>query len=593
VVPDECIVAVSAGSCNFFGAYAHADWIYKTIPSALRGYIMAEQPLIVNISGLAIVFFYCLYRFNSPPPAKPEIAQDGSRVAATLRQWFQMRPPPTPSILPPPRANTTAFKFWLYRSVYAVIGVGIYLLVIQVPGLREPIPGIMKLFQLPDLPKLDLTNGVVLAILLIALARMPPLRGADTLIRRALYERASIPAHQLGFQFLLRGAVYLPDDKMLKSIREDLLGDGFAEADIEYDRQATTRSLWTKINLLMRQLEIWGQKDQYKTAFAILREQGSEKLAVDRVREACQALKGDARTYLAALRQQPNEEGTWRRKELFRQECKSLLDAIYALVTRVMLRSHFSYYDAIAAVKRAGFDIQANATPLPNKNDLVALILIFFLVVTIPLSYALGFYRATMITFIYVLATLTPIYLAAEWPNLLRRDDRRMPPLAFPIVSALLAGGIGFLVALFIGSMQTAEATLWQFSVSQGLQRWRTISYPWTLLVCGLTGALSVLMLIGRYPDVSRLQGVRRYRQWICPLDGLMLGGFTLALMILLVFPMLVRLVPQYYTWEEPLVLIRPVITAFVIGLVVPTWYRGNRELIHKHWRHAAEVERG
>jgi hypothetical protein len=191
-----------------------------------------------------------------------------------------------------------------------------------------------------------------------------------------------------------------------------------------------------------------------------------------------------------------------------------------------------------------------------------------------------------------VLATLTPIYLAAEWPNLLRRDDRRMPPLAFPIVSALLAGAIGFMVALFIGSVQAAEGTAWNLSVSQGLQRWQTISYPWTILICGLTGALSVLMLVGHYPDISRLDGVRRYRQWACLADGLVLGAFTLGLMALLVFPMLVRLVPQYYSWEQPLVLIRPVITAFVIGLVVPTWYRGNRELIHKHWRHVAEVER-
>jgi hypothetical protein len=555
---------------------------------------MTAQPLIVNLSGLAIIFFYSLYRFNSPPPAEPEINPDGSKVVATLRQWFQMRQPPTPLILPPPRANTTAFKFWLYRLVYAFIGVGIYLLVIQVPGLREPIPGIMKLFELPALPELDLTNGLVLAILLIVLARVPPMRGADATIRRALYERASIPAHQLGFQFLLRGAVYLPDSEMLKSIREDLTADGFAAADIAYDNQSTTRSLWTKINLLMRQLEIWGQRDQYQTAFAILREPGSEKLSVDRVREACQALKGDARTHLAAFRQQPYEEGTWQRKERFRQECKALLEAIYCLITRVMLRSHFSYYDAIAAVKRAGFDIQANTTPLPNKNDLVALILIFFVVVTIPMSYTLGFYRATMITVIYVLATLTPIYLAAEWPNLLRSDDdRRMPPVAFPIVSALLAGAAGFLIALCIGSMQATEGAIWQFSVSQGLRRWQMISYPWTILVCGLTAALSILMLVGHYPDVSRMQGIRRYRQWISPLDGLVLGAFTLALMVLLVFPMLVRLVPRYYTWKEPLVMIRPVITAFVIGLVVPTWYRGNRELIQKHWRRAAVTETG
>lgn len=555
---------------------------------------MLWQNHIVEISGIVIIFFYCLCRFNNPPPARSDTDAGTSKTLVTIKQWFQFHDPPTPMVLPPSRANTTAFKFWLYRMVYAFFGVFIFLLLSLVPGLRDPIPALITLFKLPVPQQLDLANGVVLALLLVVLSRMPPLRAVDATIRRELYERASIPAQQLSFQFLLRNSAFNPNPLVLTTIRDELTGDSFAAVDIHCHEQSTTPSLWTKINVLMHQLERWAQEDQYKTAFSIIREPETDKLLVDRVRDAREALKADARLCLAALREKPDVDDTLQRDEQFRQECKALLDALYNLITRVMLRSHFSYFDAITAVKRAGFDVSVSAMPLPNKNDLVALILLFFFVVTVPLSYGVGFYRATMITVIYVLATLTPIYLAAEWPNLLRRDERQrhMPPLAFPILSSLLAGTIGCLVAVIIGSVQTEAGTL-GIDVGKGLTRWMTVSYPWTILISGITGVLSVLMLIGRYPDNRQINGAQRYRQWICLSDGLILAAFTLALMLFLVFPMLVKLVPQHYSWENELIIARPVLTAFFIGLLVPTWYRGNRELLKQEKRRVAPVIQG
>jgi hypothetical protein len=151
-----------------------------------------------------------------------------------------------------------------------------------------------------------------------------------------------------------------------------------------------------------------------------------------------------------------------------------------------------------------------------------------------------------------------------------------MPPLAFPVLSALVAGFIGFLFSVGIGSIAN-------FSLSKGIEHWWLVSYPWTILVCGLTGTLSILMMFGHYPDITQLKGIKRCSQWGCLTDALIMGGVTFGLMVLIVFPELVRIMPDKYSWEHPyFVFLRTVITAFFIGLVVPTWYRGNRELIQE-----------
>jgi hypothetical protein len=545
--------------------------------------------IIVHLSGLSIIFFYALSRFNTPPPLLPAASDENAKLATTIRQWFQLREPSVPLVYPPPRANTTAFKFWLYRHMYAFIGVGIYLLASQVPGVREPIPQLISLFGHDQLPQLDLTNGLVLAVLLVALSRMPPLNGVDAALRRVLYERACIPAKQLEFQYSLYGADYHPDTRLLQKIRKTLEADGFNPLDIVYDPNATTRSLWTKTSLLIEQLQTWSTDDHYTTALAILREPGSEKLTVERVREAYEALKGDARTCLAALRNAPGVEETQLRDVRFRQECKMLLEAIYCLLARIALRSHYSFNDATAAVRKAGFHIQTSTAPLPNKNDLVALVLLLFLVTTIPLGYRVGFGRAAMITIVYLLSILTPIYLAAEWPNLLRRTPGKLPPIAFPLVTGLIAAALGFVVTvvgntLLLPTALCGDTPAWLCS----LNRWTHQTHPWTILILAFSAALSILMMVRRYPGEKELQGFGRYRQWASLSDALLLAGWVLGVMLLYVWPRLAQLNPEQYDWTT---LMRPVITAFFIGLVVPTWYRGNARQIHDDWhqRHAGD----
>lgn len=187
------------------------------------------QTIAVFISGLAIIFFYAMGQFNKLPPAARIDAQQGSIILSAVRQWFRYKELPSPLISPPARANTTAFKYWLYRCAYALIWMLVYTSVMCVPGIQKAIPSIINVIAVnTKLPQLDLTNGVVAAFVIIALTRIPPIKGADASIRLAMYERASIPAQQLGFQCLLRGAPFDPDAQVLQKVRMAAAADGFS-----------------------------------------------------------------------------------------------------------------------------------------------------------------------------------------------------------------------------------------------------------------------------------------------------------------------------------------------------------------------------
>ncbi len=550
------------------------------------------QDIGVYASGFAIIFFYAMNQFNKLPSAGHKASERMKSLPATVRQWFHFKEPAPILISPPLRANTTAFQYWLYRLAYAIIWVVTFTVIMRVPGVKDPIPAIVRLITSGglDIAELDLANGIAVAFLMILVTRFPPLRGADASIRHALYERASIPAQQLGFQYLLRGAPYQPDTDFVRATARNLGADGFSPEDLRLDPEPTTRSLWLKTSILMRYVDEWGKRDRYKTALSLLRDPGSDKLTADRVRENYEALKSDARICLKELSAVPDFEETRLREEQFRRDTKAMLESIYSLLTHVALRSHYSYYDAIEAVRAIGFDVEGSVAPLPDKNDVVALAMMLFCVTTVPLAYHLGFPRSLTITGIYILAVLTPIYLASECPRLLKSKRDGMPPLAFPLASGVIAGLVAAAVSISMGAVCPGNDFTRLLAIDLGIDRLLNQSYPWTFLVGFLTTLLATLMLIGQYPDRKELSGLARYRKWGSLTDALVLSVGVFGFMAFYVMPELNQLdsirFPEKDFWRAPALVLRPVATSFLIGLVVPTWYRGHILRIKENRRH-------
>lgn len=313
---------------------------------------------------------------------------------------------------------------------------------------------------------------------------------------------------------------------------------------------------------------------------ALLRDPGSETLSAVRVRNDYEALKSDARICLEELRHRPDVEETRLRNEQFRRDCKAMLDAIYSLLTRVALRSHYGYFDAVTAARTIGFEIEGSVAPLPDKNDIVALCMMLFFVTTVPLACRLGIVRAISITGIYLMAVLTPIYLAAEFPRLLKKNFGGMPPLAFPPSAGAVAGLLTAGASIIMHSICVGDPCPHVFTLSRGLDHLLHRSYPWVILVSSLSTLLSVVMLVREYPDHERLEGYARYRKWGSLRDAALLSMGVLGFMALYVVPQLNQLAPEHFTeahfWNDPGLTLRPVITSFLIGFFVPTWYRGN-----------------
>jgi hypothetical protein len=77
--------------------------------------------------GALLVMLIAAARFNTAPPARPPVAEKTSWALGFLKEAFQFQPEPASLFFPPPRAQTTFFKFELYRVAYALTGVAVYL----------------------------------------------------------------------------------------------------------------------------------------------------------------------------------------------------------------------------------------------------------------------------------------------------------------------------------------------------------------------------------------------------------------------------------------------------------------------------------
>jgi hypothetical protein len=455
-------------------------------------------------------------------------------------------------------------------------GLAMYWALLNIPGLTEDIQKIInfaasQLARSENIPVLKDAGPVLLAFIVAAwLPRLPIVGEAEAILRRILYEHAAIPAQQLRERNRLKGAVYVVNPTVLEAVRDKLEAENFERSDIVYDRVPTGQSLWTKASLLIEHIERWEQQDKYMTAFAILKECDRDILTVTRVKEAYEALKGDARTYFRALHAHPDEEETKVREAAFQAECKELLSHIYNLLSRVSLKSHHTDRDRIACMSAIGFQLTPRASgPVPVGDDLAALALILGVALAVPLAHYIGFIRAIGITATVYAVGLIPILIAYKFPKWVRLPSSHAPAVAFPFVSGLMAWICGFAITLVWGSIHAGGFT-------QSWSRYWNRSYPWGALYILLSMLIAWRMRTGTYPDISRLKGLTRYQEWGNLCDAAIFGGCTTVLMVLYIVPQVKKLWPESTGKEPWIALLLATIVALIMGFIIPTWYRAN-----------------
>ena len=543
-------------------------------------YYLLNSSEFIKWLGALCVFFCAISRFNNPRLLPADTSEQLANWQGHLKSILSWKRGQQNLLLRPPRANTTLFRYRLHQILYAFLAVLVYLLLLQDSILLQ-IQDIISLFSPDETPSLINAGPLVIAAFVVMiLPNVPPFLWADLKIRSMLYERALIPAQQLREMHRLKMAPYDPPATCVEQVRNRAITDGFDANDIAYDSNyPTTQSLWSKCAILIEQIRGWEADDHYKTAFAALKEAESEKRSVDEVKEMHRNLMADARVCFTQLRMHNGEEDDALRKREaeFRSNCRILLEKIYILLAGVSLHSHYSDHDRIVKFGKLGFRLEPDAKgPIPDSNDLLLLTILLCTFLVLPLSYRLGFIKALMIGAIMFSSVLTPIILARLCPRMkeLKTKSRRHGPnVLYPLLSAVLAAFAGFLIS-YIGNQFIAPSGFCNYT---GYERYINCSYPWSFLHGGIAFLLAIRLGAGKYPDTNRLQGLQRYRQWGDIKDAVICALGMLIITVAIVVPGLETLrdtnIEKGVYW---MMLLRITLVSFVLGFIVPTWYRAH-----------------
>jgi len=518
---------------------------------------------LLVLIGIGLVGLVSFFRFNTPPSTLVH-SNDGEPLPKRLKRWFSFTPAQGP-LFPPPRANTTLFKFSVYRATYTLIGVVIYLGLINIEGLSESVDKVIELFNagVEGIPTLANSGPFVLAVILaVILPKLPPISSADSFIRSLLYERAAIPAQQFRELQRLKEATYIPDAKALERVHSFLSAEGFNVEDLQYEDKPTTRSLWTKAALLMCHIHQWSSEDRYQTAFAVLTEVGDSRLSRDIVSDMYKALQGDAKLIL-------KQESTMDDRETqFRDAVKTLLYHIYNLLSRVSLHAHYSEAERVDQMRRIGFQLsRRSSTNAPDANDLVMLMLIIGAVIVVPLSMTMqNAALAPIIGIIIYSAVLLPIILASEFPALTHNNHHSQTPnVAFPVLCGLIA-------ALFSATLIFIYHYASQQDFIEAFSRYYSRA-PWAIIHAGIAMLVAARMHARLTPAEEQARSTNQPRPWGSLTDAIIfvIAGFVLVGLTLF---MLNKLGTAPSNFWRPFVIIG--IATCAIGYFVPSWYRTN-----------------
>jgi len=374
-------------------------------------------------------------------------------------------------------------------------------------------------------------------------------------------------------------APYNPPAELYEKMHTVALAEGFNEHDINYDpRNPTTQSLWFKSLLLVEHIKIWEADDHYKTAFAALKEPDSNRRSVNVVKEMQRDLITDAHLYFEQLRRPENQDDDElnQREAEFRVNCRALLRKIYSLLAAISLHSHYSDNERINKFGAFGIKLeQAPGGPMPDANDMLILAIILCAILVVPLGLRIGAAKAIMIGAIMLSAVLTPVVLARFCPKIRKPTNAGYAPNAvYPILSGIVAATVGFLIILF--SEPFIEPS--KYCDFTGLERYFNCSYPWSILHASTAMLLAVCLCVGKYPDVRQLQGWRRYRQWGSFRDAVLCAFCMFLITFFVAMPLLESLRPLIAGSDMKLsVAIRMTLVAFILGFIVPTWYRSQK----------------
>ncbi|OGW52056.1 MAG: hypothetical protein A2Z50_02905 [Nitrospirae bacterium RBG_19FT_COMBO_42_15] len=473
------------------------------------------------------------------------------------------------------RASTTAARYHITAAIYSFI----YLLIYYILSKYQYLLGAIGISGASDIIS-DAKNTLqgqphLLAALLLTvlLPKIPMLSSIDNWLRKQLNEHAAIPHEARRLSRELHNTEFNVPQDVRNKIQEALVDDGFEPTDIVFDKSNQPQHLWTKIAVLVAHMESKWESDSKFTGYFNAEPYSSN---YKQLKDKYKHLSDKAKKCFRLHQEIPIEgedqkirnaikECTANFKEQGRDLFKGLCDFISQGVLKCQL-TRTTRWDALNAI---GFET-------PNTDDgrekltidqvlMLFCILIIVLILNITLfgshsgEYARKIFLYSKIATLHTIAVVCVVYLKNKWKFTLRNTHDTRPMLFYltaGIAAVILAIPIN-LMFNFIFYITDSEHVVTAFE-----KAWIGLStrYPYMLLT--FITAFGTAINIDNRPFWKITYSVLR---WI---EGVIQALFNLSAAYI------VYLLLNDPTRDLNRLLLTGALIGFIIGFVVPHWYR-------------------
>lgn len=482
------------------------------------------------------------------------------------------------------RSTTTAASYYTAVSLYGAIALGVFAFLLLSPqaldkvlaldsGMAGNVPGWAR--KSPPL--------LVALILTVLLPKIPFLSSIDEWFRTRLQRMAAIPHEVRRLSAELRRAPFRLEAEDRQELVRAMVDKGFDPADVRFEEASAPHYLWTKLSMLMHELDGWEADARFTTyVLTYPNEFNALKLRYE-------ALLPRARRCFSLLRDLATDPESAKKggavyayRDDFVQEADSLLKDVYEAISNAVLLCELTQRARVSQFIKLGFGLDPDPPRRLTLNELLGLF------TGLSVIYALAFVlmgqqgkplnprvllTAIMIAAIYCVAVWCAIYPKARW-SVARLQPGKGRPWGWYLLSGVTAAAAGALISYTVklagahGDYLKAWDLYWQTS-------------PWAIMTFATAYAVAFLADDEPREGFMGLFTADRLR-WV---EAIALTA-ALAVTAWLVHSVLasthaeaVRIFGDADRRVQPLrplfqIEILTVIIGFAIGSLVPSWYR-------------------
>lgn len=460
------------------------------------------------------------------------------------------------------RGSTTAARYYIGLSAYLGLALLTYFVVGRYPGLLQAAGG-----QLPEAMQ-GLAPALVAALVLtVLLEKVPGFSAADRWLRSRIQHLASIPYEARRLSRKLQSCAMSIGPEARERTLQRLRNSGFQLGDVQFEPADSVQHLWTRLTVLIDQLQAWAGEARFSGfmwGFAEDRTALEQRYAMllqkalRRFRMAAELAASPADAKSAELLDALKAE--------FREQAQHLHSDLCDFISRAVLQCRLSHSARLAELSAVGFhyagdepEARLSFNRLSTMFVLTAGILLFGMVVAGAQGGSFGtlLVKVIMIAIIYCVAIACALYPKDRW-SWARRARNGERPTASYLLLGVAAALVGLAVS-FITKLALFKLDL--DLVVADMQR----GYPWMLLSFSITVITAFQLDNPELPN-RRLQPL---------LEGI-LEAALLAVVAWLTFEWLKQTghaaaTRAGFLW---MLLATTAINGFLIGFLVPSWYR-------------------